>query len=66
MRNFFEMRLHKNIYRSMHPTEYISKKKVTVIVKVPIAANCKNVCLQNTSESHSYHLKIWRLLRLYG
>ena len=24
--------------------------------KVPIAANCKDVCLQNTSKSHSYHL----------
>ena len=27
--------------------------------KVPIAPNCKDVCLQNTSKSHSYHLKIW-------
>ena len=30
--------------------------------KVPIAANCKDVCLQNTSKSHSYHVKTWRLL----
>ena len=26
--------------------------------KVPIAPNYKDVCLQNTSKSHSYHLKI--------
>ena len=32
------------------------------LVKVPIAANYKGVGLQNTSESHSYHLKIWQLL----
>ena len=31
-------------------------------LKVPIAANKKGVCLQNTSKSHSYHLKIWHLL----
>ena len=31
-------------------------------IQVPIAANCKDVCLQNTSKSHSYHLKIWLLL----
>ena len=31
-------------------------------IKVPIAANCKDVCLQNTSKSHSYHLKILKLL----
>ena len=31
-------------------------------VKVPKAAECKDVCLQNTSKSHSYNLKIWRLL----
>ena len=31
-------------------------------IKVPIAANQKDVCLQNTSKSHSYHLKILRLL----
>ena len=30
--------------------------------KVPIAANWKDVCLQSTSKSHSYHLKIWPLL----
>ena len=30
--------------------------------KVPMAANCKDVCLQNTSKSHSYHLKTWYLL----
>ena len=34
--------------------------------KVPIAANWKGVCLQNTSKPHSYHLKIWWLLWLYG
>ena len=28
-------------------------------LKVPIAANWKGVCLQNTSKPHSYHLKIW-------
>ena len=27
------------------------------VLKVPIAANYKDVCLQNTSKSHSYHLK---------
>ena len=27
-----------------------------------LGINCKDVCLQNTSKSHSYHLKIWRLL----
>ena len=32
------------------------------IFRVHIAANCKGVCLQNTSKSNSYHLKIWRLL----
>ena len=26
-------------------------------IKVPIAASCKGVCLQNTSKSHTYHLK---------
>ena len=26
-------------------------------LKVPIALNYKGVCLQNTSKSHSYHLK---------
>ena len=29
-----------------------------LFVKVPIAPNYKGVCLQNTSESHSYHHKI--------
>ena len=28
-------------------------------LKVPIAANWKGICLQNTSKPHSYHLKIW-------
>ena len=28
-------------------------------IKVPIVANCKGVYLQNTSKTHSYHLKIW-------
>ena len=32
------------------------------VIKVQIAANCKDVCLKNTSKSHSYHLKIWKLL----
>ena len=27
-------------------------------IKVPIAPNYKGVCLQSTSEFHSYHLKI--------
>ena len=31
-------------------------------LKVPIAANENDVCLQNTSKSYSYHLKIWHLL----
>ena len=31
-------------------------------LEVSIAANYKGVCLQNTSKSHAYHLKIWRLL----
>ena len=40
-----------------------NKKEETITaVKVPIAANWKGVCLQNTSKSHSYHLKIWHLL----
>ena len=30
--------------------------------KVPIAATCKDVCLQNISKSHSYHLKIWQII----
>ena len=33
-----------------------------VLLKVPIAAHCKGICLQNTSKSQSYPLKIWRLL----
>ena len=37
---------------------------VTVAIKVPVAAIKKGVCLQNTSKSHSYHLKIWYLLFL--
>ena len=34
------------------------------LIKVPIAPNWKGtcICLQNTSKSHSYHLKIWQLL----
>ena len=32
------------------------------VLKVPLAANQKDVCLQNTSKSHSHHLKIWHLL----
>ena len=41
-----------------------SKHRTSVIsyLKVPIAPNYKGVCLQNTSKSHSYHLKIWQLL----
>ena len=31
-------------------------------LKVPIAPNLKGVCLQNRSNSHSYHLKLWQLL----
>ena len=31
---------------------------ILTIGKVPIAANWKSVCLQNTSKPHSYHLKI--------
>ena len=30
-----------------------------MLLKVPIAANWKGVCVQNTSKPHSYHLKIW-------
>ena len=29
-----------------------------ITIKVPIAPNYKDVCLQNTSKPHSYHLKI--------
>ena len=36
--------------------------KYYVFIKVPIAPNYKGVYLQNTSKSHSYHLKIWHLL----
>ena len=28
------------------------------VLKVPIAANCKDVCLQNTSKSPSYNMAI--------
>ena len=31
-------------------------------IKVPIAANQEGVCLQTTSKSYSYHLKIWHFL----
>ena len=34
--------------------------------QVPIVPNWKGVCLQNTSKSHSYHLKIWQSLWFYG
>ena len=37
------------------------KTRWDTVVKVPIASNCKGVCLQNTSKSYSYHLKIWQL-----
>ena len=30
--------------------------------KIPIAANCTDVCLQNKSKYHSFHLKIWHFL----
>ena len=40
--------------------------EIRAYIKVPIAPNYKGVCLQNTSKSHSSHLKIWQLLRLYG
>ena len=36
--------------------------KLLVLFKVPIAPILNDVCLQNTSKSHSYHLKIWHLL----
>ena len=39
---------------------------IILIFEVPIAPNKKGVCLQNTSKSHSYHLKIWQLLWLHG
>ena len=35
-------------------------------IKVPLAAIWNDVCLQNTSKSHSYHHKIWHLVWLYG
>ena len=35
-------------------------------LKVPIAANWKGFCLQNTRKPHSYQLKIWWLLWFYG
>ena len=31
----------------------------TELIKVPVAANWKGVCLQNTSKPHSCHLNIW-------
>ena len=40
----------------------LGKAKSLSFVKVPIAANWKGVCLQNTSKSHLHHLKIWPLL----
>ena len=40
----------------------IVKPGSQILFKVQIVANYKDVCLQNTSKSHSYHLKIWRLL----
>ena len=35
-----------------------SKQKI-MLIKIPIEANYKDVCLQNASKSHSYRLKIW-------
>ena len=32
------------------------------VVKVSIVANERGVCFQNTSKSHSHHLRIWHLL----
>ena len=34
------------------------KASFSGLFKVPIAANWKGVCLQNTSKPHSYHLKM--------
>ena len=39
--------------------EILERASTVLKLKVPIAANLKDVCLQNTSKSHSYHLKIW-------
>ena len=41
-------------------------RRIQWLIKVPIAANWKGDCLQNKSKPHSYYLKIWRLLWLYG
>ena len=38
---------------------FILKSIIEKQLKVPIAANWKGVCLQNTSKPHSYHLNIW-------
>ena len=37
----------------------IIESKTENVLKVPIAANWKDVCLQNASKAHVYHLKIW-------
>ena len=47
-------------------SQFFALEVVKETIKVPIAANEKGVCFQNTSRSHSYHLKIWHLLWLYG
>ena len=43
-------------------TVYYFFKVFFLYLYIPIAANCKDVCLQNKSKSHSFHLKIWHLL----
>ena len=49
-----EYRILKKAFEEELPKEYILR-----LFKIPIAANWKGVCLQNTSKPHSYHLKIW-------
>ena len=48
----------KALFSLLRNFELLAKKNI----KVPIAANCKGFCLQTTSKSHSYHLKLRRLL----
>ena len=49
---YFQKRLNKKKKKN-------AENKTKNILKVSIAANQKDVCLQNTSKPHSYHLKIW-------
>ena len=57
--------IYSRLFFILHQISF-EKKKICNKCKVPISANWNDVCLQNTSKSHSYHLKIWYLLWFYG